>query len=337
MTASVVVLAWLAFQNDAILQETGGRVVIEVERCAPSGDWKSETSLEGFSGSSYYTWRGPDLFGAPGRGVLGYSFTVGRAGVYHLRIRNRHDDADSTLHNDCFTRMDGGTWIKTYSSTRGQWTWNTNHEDGETKAPAKFALSAGVHVLELSGRSSRFSIDRIHLYREGAADEASPPPSPTLLEAMAGPGPYGRHAAKLRAGRDLGRILAALRAKPEGEDGGRILRSLSRYASARLDDALALEGDDPAAAVRALDLLAKEFDGDETGWNAGAAAERLRRDPKVRREIQAEARWKALEEARSQLKSRRLDALRGPCEQLIRAFPDTAAAAKARKLLKEIR
>ena len=329
-------LCWLLAQTDTVLQETGGRVVIEVERCAPSGEWRSETSLGGYAGASYYTWRGPDLFGSPGRGVLSYPFTVGKAGVYHLRIRNRHDDADSMLHNDCFTRLDGGPWIKTYSSQRGEWTWNTNHEHGEAKGPAKFALSAGPHVLEISGRSSRFSIDRLQLVRDGAPEEASPAASPTVLEAMAGPGPYGRHAAKLRAGRDLGRLLAALRAKPEGGEGERILQALSRFAAARLDDARAMESADPAAAVRALDLVSKDFDGDETGAKAAEAADRLRKDPKVQTELQAEARWRAIEEARARHRGR-LDALRGPCEQLIRSFPGTVAAAKARELLKEIR
>lgn len=335
---AAALLSWLAAQNDAIVQETGGRVVIEVERCAPSGDWKSESGLEGFSGASYYTWRGPDLFGAPGRGILAYTFTVGKAGVYQLRIRNRHDDADSTLHNDCFTRMDGGEWIKTYSSLRGQWTWNTNHEHGETKAPARYSLSPGVHTLELSGRSTRFSIDRIHLYRDGLGEEPAPASSPTVLEAMAGPGPYGRHAAKLRAGRDLGRLLAGLRAKSEGEEGDRILRSLSRYAASRLEEALALESVDPAGAVRGLEALAKAFDGDETGERAGAEADRLRRDPNVQAEIKAEARWRSIEEARARLRPRAaLDGLRAQAEQLIRAYPGTVAAAKARDLLKEVR
>lgn len=334
MIASAVVL--LALQNDLIVQETGGRVVIEVERCAPSGDWKSETAMEGHAGASYYTWRGPDLFGAPGRGVLSYAFTVGKAGVYHLRIRNRHDDADSTLHNDCFTRMDGGEWVKTYSSTRGQWTWNTNHESVETKAPARYSLSAGIHTLEICGRSSRFTIDRIQLYRDGLPEEASPPSSPTVLEAMAGPGPYGRHAPKLRSGKDLGRLLASLRSKPDGEEGERMALSLSRFAALRLEEALALESSDPAAAVRGLEELAKAFDGDEAGAKAGEAAERLRRDPKVQREIKADARWRMIEEARAR-QPRRLEPLRLPCEQLIRAYPDTVAAAKARELLKELR
>jgi hypothetical protein len=340
MIAAAIVL--LTLQNDSIVQETDGRVVVEIERCATSGDWKIETALEGYSGASYYTWRGPDLFGSPGRGGLSYVFTVGKPGVYHLRIRNRHDDADSTLHNDCFTRMDGGAWMKTYSSVRGQWTWNTNHEDGETKAPARYSLSAGVHTLEVSGRSTRFSIDRIQLYRDGAAESPSPPASPTVLEAMAGPGPYGRHAAKLRSGRDLGRLLSSLREKPDGEEGERILKSLSRYASARLEGALALEGADSAAAVRALDVLAREFEGDETGAKAAEAAERLRREPKVQTELKAEARWKAIEEIRARQKPRRpggpaLEALRAACEQLLRAYPDTVAAAKARDLLNELR
>lgn len=335
MIAAAVVL--LALQNDAIVQETGGRIVVEVERCAPSGDWKSETALGGFSGSAYYTWRGPDLFGAPGRGVLSYSFVASKAGVYHLRIQNRHDDADATLHNDCFTRMDGGEWIKTFSSERGRWTWGTNHEDGKSKGPARYTLAAGVHLLEISGRSSRFSIDRIHLFREGTPEAVTLAPSPTVLEAMAGPAPYGKmapQAAKLRAGRELGRVLAALRAKADGEDAERMLQALTRYASARLEEALALEGPDPAAAVRSLERMGREFEGDEIGARAAEAAGRLRRDPKVQTEIKAEARWRLIEEGRTRLKA---DELRAPCEQLLRAFPGTVAAAKARDFLKELR
>lgn len=357
MIPAVLALSWLASQNDLVVQETGGRVVLEVERCAPSGDWKSETELGGFSGASYYTWRGPDLFGAPGRGVLSYAFTVGKAGVYHLRIQNRHDDADSTLHNDCFTRMDGGEWIKTYSSERGRWTWNTNHEDGEVKQPARYVLGPGVHVLEISGRSSRFSIDRLHLYRDGTAAEEAPAPSPTLLEAMAGPGPYGRaasHAAKLRAGKDLGRVLAALRKQADGDDGERMLQSFSRYAEARLEDARALREGDPAAAVGALEALARAFDGDEIGEKAEREADALRREPRVQTELKAEARWRLLEEGKSRLRPwqgrrdvrsegfRRLNAaalaaLRAQAEQLQKSFPETAAAGKAREFLKELR
>jgi len=156
--------------------------VVEIESHPVSGSWARETSLAGYTGSAYYTWRGADLFGSPGSGVLRYRFSVSTGGTWHLRIHNRHDFADSTEQNDCFTRMDGGAWVKTFSSTRGQWTWATNHEfDANTKPPAQYTLTAGTHTLELSGRSQGFSIDRFHLYRDGVANPTDPtrPPSST--------------------------------------------------------------------------------------------------------------------------------------------------------------
>jgi hypothetical protein len=165
-----------------VYQESGGIVVVEIEAEPAGGSWTPGTALAGYTGSGYYTWTGPDLFNSPGSGVLRYEFNLTTPGTYQLRIRNRHDFADSTEQNDCFTRMDGGAWVKTFSSQRGQWTWATNHEfDANTKPPAAYALSAGLHVLEISGRSHGFSIDRFHLYLDSTANplDATRPPSST--------------------------------------------------------------------------------------------------------------------------------------------------------------
>lgn len=354
--ATALVVTFLASQTDSVFQETGGKVVIEVERAAPTGDWKSETALAGYAGTGYYTWRGPDLFGAPGRGILSYSFTVSSPGLYQLKIRNRHDDPDSTLHNDCFTRMDGGEWLKTFSSQRGEWTWGANHEDGEMKGPARYILANGPHVLQISGRSSAFSIDRIALVRDGAVLEIEPRESPTLFEAMAGPGPYesvAPLAAKLRLGKDLGGVLRALRERKE-EEAHRMLESLSRFGAAQVGEAQAMKDSDPVGAVRTLEKIAQQFDGDEIGGQARREAETLRREPRVQAELKAEARWKAIEEGRARLRPhngrrdpkadgfRRLNAaaienLVAQCRQLLKAFPETLAAGRAEKFLKEFR
>ena len=151
--------------QDPVYQESGGIVVVEIESHATAGGWARETSLAGYTGSAYYTWRGGDLFNSPGSGVLRYRFNLTAGGTYYFRFHNRHDFPDSTLENDCFTRMDGGAWVKTFSSTRGEWTWATNHEFNSTSKPAaQYTLTAGEHTLEISGRSGGFSIDRFHLY-----------------------------------------------------------------------------------------------------------------------------------------------------------------------------
>jgi hypothetical protein len=144
-------------------QESGGIVVAEVESAALAGSWVKETSIAGYTGSGYYRWGAGNL-GSGGQGILRFPIRVANAGSYNLRIRNHHNHADSTLENDCFTRMDGSAWIKTYSGTANQWTWATRHEEGSTHSDPAYALSAGDHMFEISGRSSNFRIDRVHLY-----------------------------------------------------------------------------------------------------------------------------------------------------------------------------
>lgn len=148
----------------AVFQESGGLVVMEAESAPTAGGWTKESAVAGSSGSGYYRWNGADAFNSPGQGILRYAIRIFNAGSYNLRIRNHHNHPDSTLENDCFTRLDGGTWIKTYSSTADQWTWHTRHEQGTTHSDPVFALSSGDHVFEISGRSANFRIDRIHLY-----------------------------------------------------------------------------------------------------------------------------------------------------------------------------
>ncbi|MFO8012778.1 MAG: hypothetical protein R6X20_05665 [Phycisphaerae bacterium] len=152
-----------------VFEEKGGVIVIEVESCRPQGNWKAEKDLKGFTGKGYYTWRGGNLFRTPGKGVLVYPVRVAEDGKYHLAIRNRHDFHDSTEENDCWTRIDEGKWLKTFSPQRGKWTWGTRHEHRHSKKiPAFYELKAGLHLLQIAGRSKGFSIDRIHLYRDGA-------------------------------------------------------------------------------------------------------------------------------------------------------------------------
>ncbi len=199
MTHSVAMLLSLALapalQTNPVFQESGGIVVVEIESAPVVPSWNSETAMLGFTGTSYYTWRGPDLFGSPGSGVLSYYVNITTPGVYNLRIRNRHDFSDSTLENDCFTRMDSGTWVKTYSSQRGQWTWNTNHEfSSSNKVPAEYDLTAGVHLFQICGRSANFSIDRFHLYLDSvtnALDETRPESSTTPGGGVTPPPPPG--------------------------------------------------------------------------------------------------------------------------------------------------
>jgi hypothetical protein len=163
-----------------VFQESGGLLVMEVESTPANTSWAVGTTLTGYTGSSYYTWTGSDYFGTPGNGILAYTFNIQTPGTYNFAFRNRHDFADSTLENDHWLKLDNGTWVKTYSSIRGVWTWNTNHEFSATnKVPAKYTLTAGQHTLYVSARSRGMSLDRLVFYLPGVNGlDATLPQSP---------------------------------------------------------------------------------------------------------------------------------------------------------------
>lgn len=166
--ALIVCLYATGLAETPSFEDRDGIIVFEVESVRPeNGQWKGETALDGYTGKGYYTWRGKDLFNTPGQGVLAYRLWVHKGGTYKLRIHNRHDFEDRTEQNDCWTKLDDGEWVKTFSSRRGQWTWHTHHEYGhEHKEAASYKLTPGQHVFYISGRSKGFSIDRVHLIHE---------------------------------------------------------------------------------------------------------------------------------------------------------------------------
>ena len=189
-----------------------GLIVIDFESGAAAGSWATESSLTGFTGASYLTWRGSNNYSTSGVDEFGFDFWITDAGSYDFRIHNRHDFHDSTEENDCWVRMDGGAWVKVFSFQRGQWTWVTNHEFSENNKPeAAFELAAGNHRIEFSGRSAGFSMDRFHLFDGGVVDpmNTSHPESSRsgVSGATAGPGSAG-----MIAGGDQSTSLVSLSA-----------------------------------------------------------------------------------------------------------------------------
>jgi hypothetical protein len=162
--------------------EEDGLLVHEIEDQAPTGGWVEETLMPGFSGyggASYFRWAGGDHFNSPGHGTLTYTLNIRTAGDYQMRLHNHHNDPDSTQENDCWTRMDGGTWVKTYSS-QNNWNWVSRFEySNGTKETAHFNLNEGLHTFQISGRSQNFRIDRAHFFLSGNPTTTSFPPSPT--------------------------------------------------------------------------------------------------------------------------------------------------------------
>jgi hypothetical protein len=150
--------------------EQDGLIVMEIESAPPGTGWLFENSSSGYTGTGYYRWDGGDQFNNPGLGIMSYTFTVANPGTYNFRIRNKHTDPDATMENDCWTRLDGGGWDKSYSQVNNVWTWSTRFDLPGSDVDASYVLSAGTHTFEISGRSQNFRIDRMHFYLDTAVD-----------------------------------------------------------------------------------------------------------------------------------------------------------------------
>lgn len=180
-------LAAAAFAQDGgIYHASGGIVVIEVESTPPSAGWAVETIDSGYTHDSYYRWDGGDQFANPGMGILEYRIQMESAGNYRFSLRNRHDHPDPTEENDVWAKMNNGNWQKVFSNnvnTVGTWTFESTFDHHPAFPPAAFNMNAGVNVLQLSGRSQNFQIDRFHLHEVGHPDGENPnvPESVALL------------------------------------------------------------------------------------------------------------------------------------------------------------
>jgi hypothetical protein len=159
-------------------REQDGIVIGEIEHAAATDFWRAENWLPGFTGSSYYTWRGPNYFypHQAGQAVLRYAFIIQTPGSYKFRIHNFHVSSDPTEHNDTWTRIDGvagGEWLKTFSDNNQYWDWRTYLEEpsGNHNLDPRYYFHPGVHYLEISPRSEGFNLDRFSFYLDSIPEE----------------------------------------------------------------------------------------------------------------------------------------------------------------------
>ena len=168
----------------AVIQAQNDIVVVEMESVPAVGGWQAQTSIAGYTGSSYYNWQGPDLFTSPGSGILSWDFYVPNGGTYQFRQRNYHTHPDPSEENDNWVRMDGGTWTKVYSGENNKWTWFSRFDPGHQDA--FYNLSPGVHTLQISGRSHNFRVDRWHLYLNTVPNPLDETRSPSPVAPVGG-------------------------------------------------------------------------------------------------------------------------------------------------------
>lgn len=243
--------------------EEDGIIAVDLEDFDAKKPWKKETDLKGFTGDSYYTWRGPNSYRGAGGGTMEFKIIITKPGDYYLNIHNRHQHHDSTLENDCYTQMDDGNWVKTFSSKRDVWLWQSTHEwDHKTKIPAKYTLTAGLHIFRISGRSHGFSIDRFHLWHsslnkkntQSTDVKLSASDSPTAPETITDK----RLISYWESGRlgMVARECEAILKKGENQEATKALEAIDAFASKRKAQINKLKEFAPSLAYESLRSLA---------------------------------------------------------------------------------
>jgi len=179
--------------------------------------------------------------------------------------------------------------------------------------------------------------------------------------AMAGPGPYVKLAAlaaQIKSGNGLGTVLKTLRTKKDSKDeaeakeAAMMFESLSGAATRQLEGAIGKKESEPMSALKTLDKLALQFTGDEIGTKAKSEADAMRKDPKIKKEVEAETMFKTLADMEEKLKpfqgsknpkadgfkklnQQALVGLVGGCQTLIQRYPETGAAKKAQEMMEQ--
>jgi len=167
----------LADVPERIYLEEDGIVLFEVEDAAAVDGWELKTDIDGFEGTGYFEWAGPNRFNhaSAGAGTTTYHFRIPAAGNYQIRWRSYIAVGDNnTEHNDSWVRLPTGQnipdehpldgWTKIYMNSLGNWSWTSVTVDHE-RLPVRQFLSEGDHTIQISGRSAGHAIDRILLYR----------------------------------------------------------------------------------------------------------------------------------------------------------------------------
>ncbi len=160
-----------ALHAEPVFYERDGKIFFEIES-VPSNGWRVGSSLENYTGDSYYT-------AASGSGTLAYDFHITNAGTYKLYLRCRHQTGND-LENDCWVAMDNAERIKYFLIPGYLWSWDGKLETSHhVFADAVYSLDAGQHTLAISNRSNGFILDRVAI--------ASAPPLPFEMERSVSP------------------------------------------------------------------------------------------------------------------------------------------------------
>lgn len=177
--------------------EKEGVVRVDLENPSSiSNGWSTANLLSGYEGSGYLVWTAGDNFNTPGIGTIKFSIKINNPGTYQFVWRSRIAEGTSnTDFNDSWLKINGNDfygkkvgsnqriypkgvgktptpegagsngWFKIYMNKVGEWFWRSSTSDNDPHDIfAKFD-TAGIYVIEISGRSKSHAIDQFVLFK----------------------------------------------------------------------------------------------------------------------------------------------------------------------------
>ncbi len=180
--------------------ERDGLLVVEAEDLLPSSGWELRQDANGHTGAGYIAWTLPRQGRPAGEGLLRLDFRITTPGDYQFVWRSRlpdpanRPDTRDPDGNDTWLRFLSGADVPGQAALGSEWrkvalfdhpagwSWSTHADPGKPHpdTPVCRRLEAGMHTLELSGRSQGHMIDRLVLrllvgtpLAPGSADESS--------------------------------------------------------------------------------------------------------------------------------------------------------------------
>ena len=183
-------------------EERNGIAILEME-AKLSGSWLKE-SVTGASAGSALTYRGGNAFHTPGGSLITYAIKINSPGSYRFIWRSKisiiASQNPSSEHNDSWLKINGsdfygkkgshrvypggsgkspvangstsGGYLKVYTNTVN-WSWVTRTSDGDYHEIYADFDQAGIYTIQVSGRSSGHTIDRMVLYKESSYSASS--------------------------------------------------------------------------------------------------------------------------------------------------------------------
>jgi hypothetical protein len=190
------ILHWSGLVSSAqpVFLETNSRVIVEMESVAHNG-WTSGTALMGsfpitcLYGTSAY-------LNTPGSNLLSYKIKISTPGTYrfvwHCKVgrgTSKTDHNDNWLRipdaaafyakkgssvvrprgictNDCPNGTGSNGWLKVYSNSTINWTWNTWTSANDPHGIYARFDTAGIYTVELSLRSDYPFLNRFVMFNE---------------------------------------------------------------------------------------------------------------------------------------------------------------------------